>query len=112
MSLSESAPAVRAEADAMAFTFDDRHWRVRGFEKQLSCERMKVNLMVARRELSHIDTAVGRADFGRLRCLRAGGDVRSGASGRRFVTGWTEEGCGDKCLRSLGQDHGFMHGQL
>ncbi len=38
------------------FTFDDRHWRVRGLEKQLSCERMKVNLMVSRRELVHVDT--------------------------------------------------------
>jgi hypothetical protein len=36
--------------------YDDRHWRVRGLEKQLSCERLKVNLMVARRELVHIDT--------------------------------------------------------
>ena len=29
---------------------------MRGLEKQLSCERLKVNLMVARRELVHVDT--------------------------------------------------------
>jgi hypothetical protein len=29
---------------------------VRGLEKQLSCERLKVNLLVSRRELVHIDT--------------------------------------------------------
>ena len=44
------------EDDCPAFTFDDRRWRVRGLEKQLSCERMKVNLMVTRRELVHVDS--------------------------------------------------------
>ena len=29
---------------------------MRGLEKQLSCERLKVNLLVTRRELTHIDT--------------------------------------------------------
>ena len=29
---------------------------MRGLEKQLSCERLKVNLMVSRRELVHVDT--------------------------------------------------------
>ena len=42
--------------DQLTFTFDDRHWRVRGLEKQLSCERLKVNLLVSRRELVHVDT--------------------------------------------------------
>ncbi len=42
--------------DQLTYTFDDRHWRVRGLEKQLSCERLKVNLLVSRRELVHIDT--------------------------------------------------------
>lgn len=57
MSLSEPALPLRAEdAESLTFTFDDRHWRVRGLDKQLSCERMKVNLMVCRRELSHLDT--------------------------------------------------------
>jgi DNA primase len=56
MSLAEPAPAVRAEADTLRFIFEDRRWRVRGLDRQLSCERMKVNLMVSRLELSHIDT--------------------------------------------------------
>ena len=42
--------------DQLTYTFDDRHWRVRGLEKQLSCERLKVNLLVERRELVHVDT--------------------------------------------------------
>jgi len=42
--------------EQLTFTYDDRHWRVRGLERQLSCERMKVNLLVARRELVHVDT--------------------------------------------------------
>lgn len=29
---------------------------MRGLEKQLSCERLKVNLLVSRRELAHVDT--------------------------------------------------------
>ena len=57
MSVSESALPLRAESDdALTFTFDDRHWRVRGLEKQLSADRLRVNLMVARRELVHVDT--------------------------------------------------------
>ena len=42
--------------EQLTFTYDDRHWRVRGLDKQLSCERLRVNLMVARRELVHVDT--------------------------------------------------------
>ena len=34
-----------APADPLTFTFDDRHWRVRGLDKQLSCERLKDNLL-------------------------------------------------------------------
>jgi DNA primase len=45
-----------AESQQPTFTFDDRHWRVRGLEKQLSCERLRVNLMVSRRDLVHVDT--------------------------------------------------------
>jgi len=58
MTLSDSAltPRAAAPADDVQFTFDDRQWRVRGLEKQLSCERLRVNLLVARRELVHIDT--------------------------------------------------------
>ena len=56
MSLSDAALPVRAEHDTLAFTFDDRHRRVRGLENQLSCERLKVNLLVSRQDLTHIDT--------------------------------------------------------
>jgi DNA primase len=64
MSLSDPALMLRAEHDTLTasghnpipFTFDDRHWRVRGLESQLSCQRLKVNLMVSRQELTHIDT--------------------------------------------------------
>jgi len=57
MYLSDTALPLRAENDQQpTFTFDDRHWRVRGLEKQLSCERLNVNLMVSRRELVHVDT--------------------------------------------------------
>jgi len=42
--------------DQLLYTFDDRHWRVRGLEKQLSYERLKVKLQVERRELVHVDT--------------------------------------------------------
>ena len=44
------------EDDQPTFTFDDRHWRVRGLDKQLSCERMRVNLLVTRRDLIHVDS--------------------------------------------------------
>ncbi len=45
-----------SQSQSVTFTFDDRHWRVRGLEKQLSCERLRVNLLVSRRELVHVDT--------------------------------------------------------
>jgi hypothetical protein len=43
-------------AEALHFTWDDRHWRVRGLEKQLSGERLRVNLLVTRQDLTHLDT--------------------------------------------------------
>ena len=55
-SLTTSASPATEHASQLTYTFDDRHWRVRGLEKQLSCERLKVNLLVSRRELVHIDT--------------------------------------------------------
>ena len=50
------SPHPTPRDDQLTFTFDDRHWRVRGLEKQLSCERLKVNLLVSRREQVHVDT--------------------------------------------------------
>lgn len=56
MSPSDPALAVGAAEEPLSFTFDDRHWRVRGLEGQLCGQRLKVNLLVARRELTHLDT--------------------------------------------------------
>jgi hypothetical protein len=36
------------------FTFDDRHWHVSGVHTQLSSQRLRVKLRVARRELVHV----------------------------------------------------------
>ena len=30
---------THTQDEQLTYTFDDRHWRVRGLEKQLSCER-------------------------------------------------------------------------
>ena len=49
-------PTPTPNDEQLTYTFDDRHWRVRGLEKQLSCERLRVNLLVSRRELVHVDT--------------------------------------------------------
>ena len=35
--------------------YDDRHWRVRGLERNHSLERLKVNLRVTRDELFHVN---------------------------------------------------------
>ena len=50
------ADTTSGSHEPLTFTYDDRHWRVRGLDKQLSCERLRVNLMVERRELVHVDT--------------------------------------------------------
>ena len=57
MTVSDSALTVRAATDSeVQRTFDDRHWRVRGVDKQLSGERLRVNLLVARQDRTHVDT--------------------------------------------------------
>ena len=50
------ADTTHGSHEQLTFTYDDRHWRVRGLDKQLSCERLQVNLLVERRELVHVDT--------------------------------------------------------
>ena len=40
----------------ISFTFGNRSYRVRGFEKVSTSETMKVNLLVRREELFHVDT--------------------------------------------------------
>lgn len=47
---------VRIACQILHHAIDDRQWRVRGLEKQLSCERLRVNLLMARRELVPVDT--------------------------------------------------------
>ena len=57
MTASTAALTLRADnPDSLGCTLDDRHWRVRGLAGQLSCERLRVNLLVERRELVHVDT--------------------------------------------------------
>ena len=47
---------VEQSDNEIAVTFDDRRWRIRGLEKNLSYERLKVNLMVSRHDGLHVDT--------------------------------------------------------
>jgi len=57
MTMSDTALTLRADnTDSLTYSFDDRHWRIRGLAGQLSCERLRVNLLVERRELVHVDT--------------------------------------------------------
>ena len=56
MSLSDPALEVCAEPDPWSFPFDDRQWRVRGLETRRSDLRLRVNLLVTRQGLSHVDT--------------------------------------------------------
>ena len=49
-------PTPTQQDDQLTYTYDDRHWRMRRLDKQLSCERLRVNLLVSRRELVHVDT--------------------------------------------------------
>ena len=54
-SIAQSTPTPSA-ADAYDFTFGDRHYRVRGLEKNLSFEQMKVVLRVERGGVDFIDS--------------------------------------------------------
>ena len=57
MTASPAALTLRADnPDSLTCTLSDRHWRVRGMEGQLSCDRLRVNLLVECRELVHVDT--------------------------------------------------------
>ena len=56
MSLCDATLHVRAEPDPWSFPFDDRQWRVRGLETRQSGLRLRVNLLVTRQGLSHVDT--------------------------------------------------------
>jgi DNA primase catalytic core len=49
-------PEVRAEGDEITITREDRRYRVRGLQKNLSAEVLKVNVLVSRQEDFHVDT--------------------------------------------------------
>jgi DNA primase len=51
-----SSLAARSPADALDFTFGDRHYRVRGLEKNLTFEQMKVVLRIERTGVDFIDS--------------------------------------------------------
>jgi DNA primase len=52
------APPMAASEREVTFRFGQRRWRVRGLERNLSFERLKINLLVARedRGLFHVDS--------------------------------------------------------
>ncbi len=60
--IASPTPAAPVEVEAtigdkeISFTFGNRSYRVRGFEKVSTSETMKVNLLVRREELFHVDT--------------------------------------------------------
>ena len=51
-----SSLAARSSVDALDFTFGDRHYRVRGLEKNMTFEQMKVVLRVERAGVDFLDT--------------------------------------------------------
>ncbi|MGB6044876.1 MAG: hypothetical protein WBF93_17105, partial [Pirellulales bacterium] len=53
---SKETLAIEQSDNEVVVSFADRRWRIRGLEKNLSYERLKVNLMVARQEGVHVDT--------------------------------------------------------
>ena len=56
--------------NSRTFTFEDRHWRVRGLRRQRSGQRLRASVMVTRGERVHLDTL----------------DLYSARSRRAFVT--------------------------
>ena len=52
-----AAPMDVAVSDTDAvITFDDRHYRIHGLDKQLNPERLRVRITVSRHDLAHVDT--------------------------------------------------------
>ena len=95
MSLADPALPVRADHNPITFTFDDRHWRVRGLESQLSCERLKVNLLVSRQDLTHIDTLdLYTSRQRRMFLARSGGRTVRGRSAAQARPGPRAPGSG------------------
>jgi DNA primase catalytic core len=63
-----SEPVTEIRDDEIIITLDDRRWRVRGLQKNMSYDQLKVNILVSRKEAFFVDTfdlysARGRAAF-------------------------------------------------
>jgi DNA primase len=52
----EAPPAPAGETEDVVLTFADRRYRVRGLEKNLSHDQLRVNLLAARGDDMHVDT--------------------------------------------------------
>ncbi len=42
--------------EEIIINLSDRRWRIRGLDKNMSYEQLKVNLLVSRNDLFHVDT--------------------------------------------------------
>ena len=51
-------PVVETKGDDIHITFDTRHYRVRGLERNTSPHQLRVNLLATRDDLVHLDTLV------------------------------------------------------
>lgn len=63
-----SEPETEIRDEEVIITLDDRRWRVRGLQKNMSYDQLKVNILVSRKEAFFVDTfdlysARGRAAF-------------------------------------------------
>ena len=54
--IAEPVIEVEVTDNDVVITSDDRHYRIRGLEKQLNPERLKVRVTASRRDLAHVDT--------------------------------------------------------
>jgi hypothetical protein len=59
------------ESNQIGYQQDDRHYRIRGLEKNTSCCQLKVNLLVTRQDLTYVDTVDLLKARSRLQFIRA-----------------------------------------
>ncbi len=92
-------------AAELRFVYDDRHWRVRGLERNHSLERLKVNMKVTRDELFHVNlfdlySASQRRGFIREAARKRSTSPKTSSSGtwatfsagsRRGTKNWSEK---------------------
>jgi DNA primase catalytic core len=67
-------PEVRADGDEITITREDRRYRVRGLQKNLSAEVLKVNVLVSRQEDFHVDTLDLQVDRQRAAFIKRAAD--------------------------------------